>query len=149
MQKSPPLPILILSIIAIPIFLFNFIYYVTEVYLQFIHYHPTDLGAYLASGYRFSCRLGYIISFIGLVKMRRWGFYLCLGIWLSQLISSLIYFIINDINFTSHLYSGIQLLVYLIIVLPYWKKLKSVDTVRYIVIFFIVSIVLHSFIYFS
>lgn len=147
MKKFSPIPILIISILAIPLFSFSFLYYLIEIYLPFIHDNPDNIEAYLASAHRFTCRLGYIVSFIGLLRMQRWGFYLLVAIWISQLLPALIYSVINDMSITGHLYSAIQLLIYLAVVLPYWKKLKPIHTMRYISIFLITSIALHTLIY--
>jgi len=144
MKKLPPIPIIIVCVIGIPLFLYNLIFYYFEEYSSFVSYGQGSYQVYVASGLRFICRLGYVVSFLGLARMERWGFFLCTGIWLFQLLSSMIYTINHDGSLERQLYSAGQLGIYFICVLPFWKSLKSKPMFKPLIIFFVVSVLIHT-----
>ena len=137
-----------ISVVGILMSAFSLITYISGDYYNFISYKK-NIITFIPSALRFSCRLGYVVSFIGLLMLKRWGFYLCLTVWIAQLVPSAIYSIATGASLSGHTSSAIQLAVYLAITLPLFKLLEKKATLACILIYFAGALALHTAIYFS
>ncbi len=143
-NSLPPVPIILLCVIGFALFSYSFFEYASGTYWYFIENSPTGKEAFLATAIRFSCRLAYPISFIGLWKMKRWGFYLCLVAWLSQLLPSLIYTLVQKGALSSLSFSFVTLCIYIIIPIIYFKKLSSSGSWKTVVFILLAIFTIHS-----
>jgi hypothetical protein len=148
-QKAnyPPILIILIAIVGVCGFGINLLYYILEEYYPFIYHYTPGYKTYLPALLRFTCRVGYVVSFIGLFFMKRWAIYLCGGVWLSQLVPSSIYFIYKGQNIAGHLPSLIQLLIYLVVTLAYFKKFQAGGTAKALAIFFPAVISVHTILF--
>lgn len=125
---------LVTAAIGILLFLGRFYDYAVHDYREFITSYAYSFGwsdqgvwpVYLASAIRFTFRLSYVVSFIGLLFFQRWSVYLCLIAWLGQLLPSAIFALLSGYGIgEGHISSLILLLGYLGVMVFCWPVLKA------------------------
>lgn len=129
-----------LSLIGSMTFFATFFEYFTGQYSEFVSTYAFREGwhgsaimeVFTSSSVRFVLRLSYVISFIGLFFLRRWGVYLCLIAWLGQLLPSALFSLLLGHGIDQgHIFSFVSLLAYLAVIALCWPVLKPGRAFRF------------------
>ncbi len=124
----------ITAVAGLVIFSSAFIAYVSGDYKSFLATSAWHAGgntkaafdAFVASGFRFMFRLGYVLGFVGLFFLRRGAVYLVLIAWLGQLIPAVMYSLYEGYGLNAGHYSSFgSLVVFLGLVSIFWPVLKT------------------------
>lgn len=142
---------IITRVIAAYIFLggaFSLLGYFSEAYFPFIA-SGDSVSIYAQAALRMTCRIGYPLAGIAIFLLHRWGLWLLIIVWLTQLLPSTLFMLMHSGNLAHNIGSFIELIVIAGILYALRSVLKSGKVLKPILIFLIAALALHSILFFT